>query len=401
MLQAELHGKLPSDATRSEDVLTSNVFGIMNNCDRSLFLKPWLELIGLIIDPVYVEQADFSFWPSFEDGTEPDVVIDMPGYFIVIEAKYLSNLGDDETQLSREIIQGLKEAKDKQFNLVCITSDFDYPQILIKQKNKYSINIFWTSWQKLYIFLRGTLQKEQDNSTKRWLSDLKELLENKGFMGFEGFRNIYSGEFMNSQQYLDKLRQISEQFSYLISELDSELKKLDFEHLIVSEDRIERDGTSRKLDSPHSWIPTYYGFAWTEKDLKSKLPDVVYFLKLWINYDNPKLWIGTFIFSDRSSNSSQSKEINYYMTEQIKESEFGKPTLNPHEIGIIHEKYFSVGSSSWLNREIIYYDVDIRQISEKKDIIKLVSMFKELRKKINLLDDKLSTLDQSSNNNLD
>ena len=118
MLQAELNGKLPSEATRSEDVLTSNVFGIMNNCDRSLFLMPWLESIGLIIDPLYVEQAEFSFWQRFEDGTEPDVVIDMPGHFIVIEAKYLSNLGNDETQLSREIKQGLKAAKDKQFKFV-------------------------------------------------------------------------------------------------------------------------------------------------------------------------------------------------------------------------------------------------------------------------------------------
>lgn len=401
MLQAELHSKLPSDATRSEDVLTSNVFGIMNNCDRNLFLKPWLELIGLIIDPIYVEQAEFFFWRRFEDGTEPDIVIDMPGYFIVIEAKYLSNLGDDETQLSREIIHGLKEAKDKQFNLVCITRDFDYPEILIKEKNKYSINIFWTSWQKLFIFLREILQKEHDNSTKRWLNDLKELLKNKGFMGFEGFRNIYSGEVMNFQQYLLKLKHTSQQFSYLILELDSELKKLDFEHLIVSENRIERDGTSRKLDSPNSWIPTYYGFAWTEKELKSKLSDVVYFLKFWFNYDSPKLWIGTFIYSDRSEKSSQSREINYYMTEQINESEFGSPTINPHDIGIKDEKYFSVGNSIWKKREIIYYDLEIDQISEKKDIIKLVTMFEELRKKVNLLDDKLSTLDQSSHNNLD
>jgi hypothetical protein len=46
------------------------------------------------------------------------------------------------------------------------------------------------------------------------------------------------------------------------------------------------------------------------------------------------------------------------MTEQINKSEFGSHTINPHDIGIKDEKYFSVGNSIWSKREIIYYDVE-------------------------------------------
>lgn len=400
MLIAELHGKLPLDAMRSEDVLTSNVFGIMKNCDRNIFLKPWLESIGIKIGSNDIEQANFSFWPSFEGGTEPDVVIEMASYFIVIEAKYLSNLGDDETQLSREIIQGSKEAGDKEFYLVCITSDFDYPETLTKEKQQHSKNIVWTSWQKLFIFLVDTLKKEQDNYTTRWLRDLKDLLEYKGFMGFTGFKGIYNGEFMSFQQYVGKLKLINEQFSNLVLELDSELKKLDFKHLIETKIRIERNGTSRSLELPDSWITTYYGFAWTEKNPKPTLNDVVYFLKLWFNSDTPRLWIGTFIFSNRNENLTQSIDINSYMEAQIKESEFKTPTLAPQDIGIINERYVSVGSSNWSKRELIFYDIEINQISERKDILKIVSMFQELRNKAILLDKKLPTSDYPSQDDL-
>ena len=263
MLQAELHGKLPSEASKSEDVLTSNVFGVMKNCDYNFFLKPWLESIGLKIPTEDIEKAKFSFWPSFVDGTEPDVVIDMPNYFIVIEAKYLSNLGNDKTQLSREISQGAKEAKSKEFLLICITSDFDYPEVLPKDKN-----IYWTSWQKLFPFLSNVFTNSNDNCTTRWLKDLKELLDYKGLTGFTGFENIYTGEPMSFQQYTDKLKNIGQQFSNLILEVDSELKKIGFKHFIESEFRIERNGTRRAVGTPVSWITTYYGFAWTEKTPK-------------------------------------------------------------------------------------------------------------------------------------
>lgn len=388
MLQAELHGKLPSNAMRSEDVLTSNVFGIMKNCDRNIFLKSWLESIGLTIGTKDVEQAEFSFWPIFEDRTEPDVVIEMPSLFIVIEAKYLSDLGNDETQLQRQILQGVKAAKGKQFLLICITSDFDHPKILPKD-----MNIYWTSWQKLFIFLNNVLKNPKDNCSTMWMKDLKELLDNKGLTGFTGFRNIYMGEPMSLQKYLDMLNHLGEQFSNLILEVDSELKKLDFKHYVESEFRIERNGTKRAIGSPYSWITTYYGFAWKEKIPKSNLNDVIYFLKFWFNCDNPKLWIGTFIFSNRSEVLTESLDLNSYMEEQIIEKEFENPTLNPKDIGIKDEKYISVGSLGWNKRELIYYEIDISKISERKDIPKIVSMFNELRTKVILLGEKLSAKD--------
>ena len=135
------------------------------------------------------------------------------------------------------------------------------------------------------------------------------------------------------------------------------------------------------------------------KDFLAKywnLNDVVYFLKFWFNCDSPKLWIGTFIFSNRSEKLTET-DINSYMEQQITETEFENPTLTSEDVGIKDEKYVSVGSLGYLKREIIYYDLDISRIYERKDISQIVSMLKELREKAILLDKKLSsTLNKSA-----
>ena len=88
MYLAELRGKLSSRVERMEDVLTSNVFSFFKYSSRDIFLKKYLNELGFNVSDREAEEAEFRFWPVFEEGTEPDLVIIVGDYYLLIEAKY-------------------------------------------------------------------------------------------------------------------------------------------------------------------------------------------------------------------------------------------------------------------------------------------------------------------------
>jgi hypothetical protein len=76
MYLAELHGKLSRGVERKEDILTSNVFSFFKYSRRDVFLKKYLEkLLGLHCSIEDLKSAEFVFWPTYDDSTEPDLVI--------------------------------------------------------------------------------------------------------------------------------------------------------------------------------------------------------------------------------------------------------------------------------------------------------------------------------------
>jgi hypothetical protein len=75
MYLAELRGKLSSRVERMEDILTSNVFSFFKYSNRDIFLKGYLNELGFIVSDKEEEEAEFKFWPVFDDGAEPDLVI--------------------------------------------------------------------------------------------------------------------------------------------------------------------------------------------------------------------------------------------------------------------------------------------------------------------------------------
>jgi len=81
VLAAELGGKFRSellaDPDRFEDTLTSAVFGALQYLPRDQVLLPLLRATfpSLAWAAEDVREADFEFWPHFDDETEPDVVI--------------------------------------------------------------------------------------------------------------------------------------------------------------------------------------------------------------------------------------------------------------------------------------------------------------------------------------
>ncbi|MGB6679874.1 MAG: hypothetical protein WBF08_00940 [Candidatus Bathyarchaeia archaeon] len=187
MYIAELKGKLSAHHEILEDVLTSNVFSFFKYSNRRTFLKPFLMNLGIKVIDEDVRNAEFVFWPVYEDGTEPDVVVIVGGYYILFEAKYYSDFGPD--QLKREIEGGRKDAqyKQKQFFLVAITADYSEPKEKF-HKVRQSIDFRWVNWQFVTAFLEKKLEGHIPN--RLMAEDLYSLLIRKDLRKFEGFADL-------------------------------------------------------------------------------------------------------------------------------------------------------------------------------------------------------------------
>jgi len=188
MYMAELKGKLSIRVERMEDILTSNVFSFFTYADRKTYLKPFLYELGFEITESEAEDADFLFWPSYEDGTEPDFVLIVGSYYILFEAKYLSDFGED--QLEREVDGGGLAAKNaaKQFSLIAITADYSEPKWKFS-KVRELVNFKWINWQFITSFLERKLQENRQDH--QFAKDLYALLIKKNLRMFDGFLNVF------------------------------------------------------------------------------------------------------------------------------------------------------------------------------------------------------------------
>lgn len=200
MYLAELRGKLSSRVERMEDVLTSNVFSFFKYSSRDIFLKKYLNKLGFDISVREAEEAEFRFWPVFEDGTEPDLVIMAGNYYLLIEAKYFSEFSEgkekSDSQLLREIKNGKLEAKNyhKEFNLIAITADYYYKKDKFKIiPQKYHPHFKWTNWQLVSSFLDNILSNNLNvkGSERDFCLDLYNLLDKKHLRSFQNI--IYNG----------------------------------------------------------------------------------------------------------------------------------------------------------------------------------------------------------------
>lgn len=189
MYIAELRGKLSSRAEFMEDILTSNVFSFFKYTNRKTFLKPFLNNLGFVISQEEAKKADFKFWPSYEDGTEPDVVVVVGNYYILFEAKYFSDFGPD--QLKREAKSGMLAAKNlsKQFHLVAITAHYSEPKEKFRFIPAY-INFKWLNWHSVTSFLEEKLKKAIPD--RQLTEDLYSLLIKKNLRRFDSFLSLFS-----------------------------------------------------------------------------------------------------------------------------------------------------------------------------------------------------------------
>jgi hypothetical protein len=197
MYLAEIHGKLSRDNENREDILTSNVFSFFKYASRKHFLYPFIQSLGVDITPADAMDAEFRFWPTYEDGTEPDIVLLIGDYYLLFEAKYLSGFGEEtarhKNQLAREFKGGDFEAMalGKQFLIFALTGDF-YEKREIRRyiPGEFLSQFRWLNWQSIALFLYQVLESSQDLSceTRLFAGDLYQLFLKKKLRAYEGPR---------------------------------------------------------------------------------------------------------------------------------------------------------------------------------------------------------------------
>lgn len=240
MYIAELKGKLPSNTRNSEDILTSNVFSFLKYSKRTVFLKSFMDKLNINVGDEDLNEAEFSFWPTFEDGTEPDLVLIIGKYYILFEAKYYSGFGKEtiptEKQLIREAREGLKEADNlgKEFIFVAITADYYYKPGKFEDIEEYKAYFKWINW---YTVSEILLKLNEDNNNlpnKLFASDLLKLLEVKKLRSFRSFNNLVFSK-------IDKVRDNI----FLIPETTTHRGKfLGFQSILEREPTIGKTGDS-------------------------------------------------------------------------------------------------------------------------------------------------------------
>jgi len=193
--QADLRGKICSRTTELEDVLTSHVFSFFKYADRVVFLKDYLSSLGYAISGTEAEEAEFIFWPRYEDNTEPDLVIIAGRYYFLVEAKYFAPFGGKtnkaDSQLVREIRGGALEASNcgKEFVLIAITADLVYKDYkFVDIPSEYRDSFKWTNWQKVAVFLLDKLNDEGTTTpnVRSFVLDLYQILDKRKLRQYEG-----------------------------------------------------------------------------------------------------------------------------------------------------------------------------------------------------------------------
>lgn len=216
MLHALLHGKLHStlpEPDRREDALTSTVFGTL------VLLEAW-GLIGRWLSVPEQQSLDTGtlecwFWPRLAGAVEPDVLLRLGEFLVVVEAKYRSNrhdLSPDDIDDERPVDQIVR-----QYHAVSPPHDrrSPYPESLeravrqcrllqiflvdarrirharlehaesvsLLSKESAHATVTLATWQALYDLLL-----EPDWSRARWAIDLRAYLRICGLASFQGVR---------------------------------------------------------------------------------------------------------------------------------------------------------------------------------------------------------------------
>jgi len=214
MLMALLKGKLSREQENMEDILTSNVFGLLQYLSPKDCLLPFLRLAQTPEGNKLLEelpdgtQAKYEFWPWWNekdcDNCQPDVVLRLNingkrSLLVLIEAKYFSGKSSEENneqerpndQLAREWDNLVRIAAREGAEpiLVYLTAGMGFPKEEIEdsQREYYAKRgkqalIAWLSWRHL----AGVLNKTEVPSLKH----LREVLERFNLVFFSGFSDI-------------------------------------------------------------------------------------------------------------------------------------------------------------------------------------------------------------------
>lgn len=200
MYIAELRGKFSPTEERKEDILTSDVFSFFKYANREIFLFNLLKLLGLKVNKSDLDEAEFNFWPSYEDHTEPDLVVIVGKFYLLVEAKFHSGFGQaNQTtrhQLVREYEGGKLEAQnlDKEFHLIAVTAHYAKHQFLDENSEYAPLDVLWINWHQIAVLIYSILETNEtlDSSIRAFAQDLYDLLVKKNLRKYAGLNLLKS-----------------------------------------------------------------------------------------------------------------------------------------------------------------------------------------------------------------
>ena len=225
MIQALLKGKLSADQENMEDILTSNVFGLLRYLPPEHGLLPFLAHAsshdGRKLEmpvPIPDVEVDTEFWPPLaEQGCtrcEPDVLIriawpppDCRRFLVLVEAKYLSGKSSEAEESSTEPcdqlakewgnVESLARREGREPVLVYLTAAFGRPveDILRAAENHHRktnrtslpFTCYWLSWRHLALVAESRADLDSSATASYILEDLGEMLNRFDLVFFGGF----------------------------------------------------------------------------------------------------------------------------------------------------------------------------------------------------------------------
>jgi hypothetical protein len=255
MLKYQIHklskGTKEARAVLLEDILTSDVFGLMTYLPYTLLFKTFLDQIELgnpesnfsapTSEPIKIHFWKSYIWPESlpnldRESIEPDVVIEWNDTLLIVEAKFIS--ATDPEELLREYLIGHFEAKtDKQAFLLLIDKNLSPPCVNFNSKptrlsiveyiqeriadlhlsesyppGKVRSSILWSNWQNFYVLVEilkneilSGVNGHFGSTAGKILEDLLAILKRKGL---EPFENFDLAEFNKHKVNLNSLGQI-------------------------------------------------------------------------------------------------------------------------------------------------------------------------------------------------
>jgi hypothetical protein len=233
MIPALLHGKLSREQENMEDILTSNVFGVLKYLPPELILLPWLSKArstdgltlsssGFLRSDVQAGYDGYDFWPQWKENEcefcEPDLALRLswpqPGaqrLVIGIEAKYFSgksSIADDQQlhpydQLARQWdnLASIAQKENREPFLIYLTADFRLPADEIlkslkefqrKRFGKQPFVCYWLSWRHLSALLDRIHSEQVPSYAIELLNDLGAVLRRLDLTFFSGFSRLTS-----------------------------------------------------------------------------------------------------------------------------------------------------------------------------------------------------------------
>ncbi|WP_121612674.1 hypothetical protein [Mesobacillus foraminis] len=218
---ADIHNKISRSGSnlsdRSEDHLTGSFFGTIRYLPFEIGLKNILSAVKfrdasishqweLFLSKVGNNDYRIDFWPKNKEG-EIDLILYVDHVAIGIEVKYLSGLSSDDHQETLEeidpeesinqlvryskLIDRMNHGESKfLIFLAPFKTVYEIEDVMKKRPITSNVSLGYLSWENILEELKSIDFSLLPEWQKMIITDLKQFLENKGLIRFNGFRSI-------------------------------------------------------------------------------------------------------------------------------------------------------------------------------------------------------------------